>query len=250
MIPVQQNGSSATPGPGAITITTAPGNGGSVTVLPWIATARDNSLQQGTGNTGTTFDFSCRTASTCFMRGIKESIEIQTSSQMPWQWRRIAFTYKNTAEALGTIPGFYENSNGFARLMYNVTSGSTSDATALGNLRGLIFKGRLNVDWTDYFTAPLDGQRITVRYDKTRTLASGNGVGIIRKYPTWHSMNHNIVYDDSESGQNVVPAYYSIGGKAGMGDYYIVDMFQAGRGATSADQLSFACQSTLYWHEK
>lgn len=254
MIPVNQNGSSATPGPGALIITPTPGNGGITTFLPWIATARDNSLSQGSGNSGTVFEPAVRTSTSCYMRGLKEDVEIQTSSQLPWQWRRVCFTYKDTAEALGTtlggISGLYENSNGFGRLIYNVTSGSTPDALALNSLRTLMFRGRLNVDWVDYFTAPLDTTRISVRFDRTKTIASGNGMGVIRKYPMWHPMNKTLVYDDAESGQNTTPSYYSVGGKPGMGDYYVVDMFQPGQGSTSTDKLLFEAQATLYWHEK
>lgn len=254
MIPVAQNGSAATPGQGALNISSAPGNGGSVTILPWIATARDNSLVQGGSNAGTVFDDACRTSSTCYMRGLKENIEIQTSSGVPWQWRRICFTYKDAQEALGTgaggISGLYESSNGFGRLAYNATSGSTADNLAVSNLRGLIFKGQLNNDWLDYFTAPLDNSRISVKMDKTRTIASGNTNGVLRKYQMWLPMNQNLVYDDDEVGQNKTPSYYSVGGKPGMGDYYVVDLFQPGKGASSSDLLSFSPQATLYWHER
>lgn len=254
MLPVSQASASATPAPGAYTVTSAPGNGGVTTIFPWVSTARDNSTALNGPENGTIFDASTRTATTCFMRGLKETIEIQTSSGLPWQWRRVCFTTKDPANTLGTglggISGVYENSNGFQRLVYNTTSGAGADALALTTLRNIMFKGALNVDWLDYFTAPIDTARVTLKFDKTRTIASGNASGCIKKYPCWHSMNHNLVYDDDEVGSVENANYYSVSSKAGMGDYYVVDFFQPGKGATSSDQLSFEPQATLYWHEK
>lgn len=254
MLPVSQASSSATPSTGAIAVTNAPGNGGTVTIFPWICTARDNSTAVNGGETATIFDASSRTATTCYMRGLKESIEIQTSSGVPWQWRRVCFTTKDPGATLATggggISGFFENSNGFQRLVYNVTSGTTADALALTTLRNILFKGSLGIDWIDYFTAPLDTARVTVKFDKTRTISSGNTSGCIRKYPVWHAMNHNLVYDDDELGSVEGANYFSVASKAGMGDFYVVDFFQPGKGSTSTDQLSFEPQATLYWHEK
>lgn len=254
MLPVSQIGSSGTPSQGGYNVGNNPGNGGATTILPWIATCRDNSINTTSGEIGTIFQQSTRTATSCYMRGLREDIELQTSSAVPWQWRRVCFTTKDPAATIGTglggISGVYENSNGFQRHLYNVTSGTTPDAMALGLLRGAMFKGQLNIDWLDYMTAPIDTQRITLRYDKTRTIASGNQSGCIRKYKMWHGMNKTLVYDDDENGAVENASYYSVSSKAGMGDYYVVDIFAPGKGATASDALSFEPQATLYWHER
>lgn len=63
-------------------------------------------------------------------------------------------------------------------------------------------------------------------------------------------MNANLLYDDDEAGTSMVPSYFSTEGRAGMGDYYVLDIIAAGSGATSTDQLTFNPQTTLYWHER
>ncbi|AXB22631.1 capsid protein [Lepus americanus faeces associated genomovirus SHP111] len=250
MLSTFQGGSASTPGQGAYT--TFANN--AITIFPWVATGRDNSLIQGGAQAGTAFDSSTRSATTCYMRGLKEAIEIQTSTGLPWQWRRVCFTTKDPAGTLATgnggISGVFENSNGFQRLVYNVTSASTSDTLALNTLTAILFKGRINVDWFDYMTAPLDTLRVTVKFDRTRTIASGNQSGAIRKFNLWHPMNKNLVYDDDEVGGAENASYYSVASKAGMGDYYVIDMIVPGKGGTSSDGFSFEPQATLYWHEK
>ncbi len=255
MLPYSITGSAGTPSLGAYNIAggNAP-NGSPAWIFPWIATARDNSAQPNLAQ-GNKFTTPTRSATTCFMRGLKEAVEIQTSSGLPWQWRRVCFCLRDVAQALGyptgTYSGFLENSNGFVRPVYNATSNSTADAATLNALRSTMFKGQLNNDWLDYMTAPLDSTRIDIKYDRTRTIASGNASGCIRKFKMWHPMNKNLVYDDDETSGLEAASYYSTGGKQGMGDYYVVDFFMSGKGAVSStDVLSFEPQATLYWHEK
>jgi hypothetical protein len=63
-------------------------------------------------------------------------------------------------------------------------------------------------------------------------------------------MNHNLVYDDDENGDVESSSYNSTTSRAGMGDYYVIDMFQPGAGGSSTDLLQITTNSTLYWHEK
>lgn len=63
-------------------------------------------------------------------------------------------------------------------------------------------------------------------------------------------MNQNLVYDDDEAGAAEVTNRFSVDSKAGMGDYYIYDLFSPGTGGTSTDQIVIVPNSTLYWHEK
>lgn len=243
MLAVYQNGSSASPSAGNATV-----SGGGGTAFLWCATARDNTSNIS-GPGGTVFNDTCRTASTCYMRGLKENIEIQTNSGIPWQWRRICFTVKG----LNFITGFggaIENSNGFGRYLYNIYSGTSVDTPISSALTNLIFKGTLGQDWNDFTNAALDTSRITVKSDTTTIISSGNTSGKLKLYKRWYPMNANLVYDDDETGGAKVSRLYSTESKAGMGDYWIVDFFQPGIGSTSTDKMSFNPASTLYWHEK
>ena len=99
-------------------------------------------------------------------------------------------------------------------------------------------------------TAPTDNNRVSIKYDKTITLASGNEDGFIRSYKRWHRMGKTIVYDDDEQGAGETPGLFSVDGRAGMGDYYIMDMFRARQGSATTDQITVRPTATLYWHEK
>jgi len=211
----------------------------------WCATARDNTVSGG--NAGNIFDQATRTATTCFIRGVSEKIELQVTDGLPWQWRRICFTAKGL-QLLLTVGGTFglaiENSNGWQRAVNQVT-GTNRDA-----VESVLFKGQKNVDWFDQLVAPVDNSRVTIKYDKTITIASGNEDGCIRKYNRWMPMNHNLVYDDDEDGGGEHADQYSVQGKLGMGDYYILDYFRPRDGSGSDNHLSFAPQATLYWHER
>ena len=98
--------------------------------------------------------------------------------------------------------------------------------------------------------AKVDSERLTVKYDKTITLASGNEDGFIRKYPRYHRMGKNLVYSDDETGGTQTQSQFSVQAKAGMGDYWVVDIFRPRAGSTPSNQLIFSTESTLYWHEK
>lgn len=220
--------------------------GGNTYIFPWVATARDNTIGTTPGNV---FNAADRTATTCFMRGLKERIQIQTSSGMPWQWRRICFTMKGDDITLLNESGYklqLETSNGWARVVSN-----TGVASNLYNaIAPLLFKGASGVDWNNLFNAKIDNTRVSIKYDKTTPIRSGNASGMMKEYIRWHPMNKNLVYDDDENGEKEDEAIYSVDGRQGMGDYYVIDIIAAGTGATSTDQLSFNPSATLYWHER
>lgn len=212
----------------------------------WAASARPPTAD--TIRFGSVIDQATRTAVTCYMRGLAENVEVQISDGMPWQWRRICFTYKGIVSQYPPRPSFaygQETSAGVVRTL-NQPTGEVRD-----NLMGLIFKGSRGVDWQSEMIAPLDTSRISVKYDKTITIASGNDDGVIRSYKRWHPMNKNIVFnDDEEGGDTTLDNSFSVSSKAGMGDYLIADFLIPRIGSTVDNQLSFGTTSTLYWHEK
>ncbi|UOK20986.1 capsid protein [Chifec genomovirus UA13_98] len=218
----------------------------------WAATARD--LTTGTSLSTISLE-SARTATTCYMRGLSEKVRIQTNSGIPWFHRRICFTYKGQTPFLGTFSGdtgasnqFLENSDGMTRLWFNNNINGTPNY--INQCYGVLFKGAQGVDWSDTITAPLDTRRVTVKYDKTWTMQSGNTNGIVRERKLWHPMNKNLVYDDDEAGTAESTSYVSTESKAGMGDYYVVDIIQAGTGGSTSDLLQIQSTTSLYWHEK
>lgn len=222
----------------------------------WAATAQD--LTDGSGNLGTIAELAQRTATTCYMKGLSEHIRIQTSSALPWFWRRIVFTVKANAyfntygpsPPVGLNGPYFDGSQGISRLLINSNSQTVSQTNVVTSQQEFLFKGRSGVDWTDPILAPVDNTRVSVRYDKTMLFKSGNQSGTIRECKMYHPFNKNLVYDDDENGNNEATAYYSTSSKAGMGDVFVLDQFSCGTGATTTDLLQFGVNSTLYWHER
>lgn len=219
-------------------------------VFLWCATARD--LTDLSGNAYAREVQSARTSTTPYMKGLSEKIEIQTTTGVPWQWRRICFTYK------GPLPGssqtttfslYRESNTGYGRML-NSPSGNRNQG-AQYDLFYLLFRGQNSTDWMDPMTAKVDPTRVSLKYDKTVTIAAGNESGTIRKYNRYHAMEKTLVYDDDESGATMASNFLSTSGNQGMGDYYIVDLFRSRYGANiTTDFLVFGANATLYWHEK
>lgn len=219
-------------------------NGGGNTMFIWSPTARDLNKNVGFGTVG---DVASRTATNCFIRGLKESIEIQVSDGTPWQWRRIVFTAKGIQDLIPNTSSFqpyHETSFGMMRTL------NQPPATTKANIETLIFKGNNATDWNDVIVAPTDNSRVSILYDKVVSIASGNERGVIRRYNRWHGFNKSLVYDDDENGDSMATNNWSVTGKQGMGDVYIVDYFRSRVGATADNSLYFGPNATLYWHEK
>lgn len=221
--------------------------GGTTYMFPWIATARPG-VYDTAGQPATAIDQSCRTASRCYMKGVKEKIQVQTSDGTAWQWRRVCFTLKgpyiytqereNLRYSLLTSQGMVRVVNGAQTL------------SIFNTLQELMFQGKAGVDYLSPFTAKMDNDRVTTKYDKTFRLQSGNASGQMRNFNMWHPMNKNLMFDDDENGGGMDLGRYSTYAKQGMGDYYIVDIIAAGSGSLGSQFMSFEPSSTLYWHEK
>lgn len=214
-------------------------------IIPWIATARPALLNSELAHP---IDSATRTSTSCYMRGLKETITLASTTGAPWMWRRICFTIKGDGLTSLTGNNFtWWRATGGQGVVRNLTN-LFANTNALNAFKNQVFEGSEQYDWANIFNAKLDTKRISVKYDRTRTFSSGNASGIIRNIKMWHPMNHNIVYDDDEIAGSVVTTPYSTDAKPGMGDYYVVDMFQ-GVGAFT-DQLRLSIEAKLYWHEK
>lgn len=189
-----------------------------------------------------------RSRETCFMRGFKERIRVQSNSGLTWKWRRVTFTTKG--------PAFYELAPD-GTLYYanwpntgNVRVLSQTDNAWRSRMDQILFKGAFGRDYRTYMDAVIDRDVITVKSDVTRTISSGNAQGVWKTYDIWHPMNGNLVYSDDENGDGMTTSGFSTSSKMGMGDYYIIDFFQPSLTGTSTDRLLIDMTSTLYWHEK
>lgn len=220
-------------------------------VCVWNSTAQ--SLYTS-GNYNTIVDQAARTSTTCYMRGLSEHIRIQTSSGLPWFWRRICFTTKGNFPTSGsTAPinpenWFIDTSSGISRLWLNLNINSSTGA--LISIQEILFRGQQGKDWDDYLTAPVDPTRVTCKYDKTIIFKSGNANGIVSEKKLWHKMNRNLVYGDDENGDSELTSMFSTDAKPGMGDYMVIDIILPGTGGTASDLLQLRSTSTLYWHER
>lgn len=232
--------------PGPLYITGATG-----ALCVWNSTAQ--SLYTS-NNYNTIVDQAARTSTTCYMRGLSEHIRIQTSSGLPWFWRRICFTTKGDFPTSGsTAPinpenWFVDTSSGISRLWLNLNINNSSGA--LGSIQEVLFRGTQGKDWDDYLTAPVDPTRVTKKYDVTRRLTSGNALGVVREHKLYHKMNANLVYGDDENGDAEQTSLFSTDAKPGMGDFMVVDIILPGTGGTASDLMQLRSTSTLYWHEK
>ena len=234
-----------TPGTFVLGGATYSGGTGAVFQTVWCPTARP--AESYTGITGSPLQKQIRQNSNCFMRGVKESIMANTNSGITWKWRRICFTMKGDTVNQGnpdpdTSSVFRQTSNGMMRLW-------TQEAGTIGAVNAVVFKGQNGTDWSDHFAAKTDSTQVTVKFDKTFIISSGNSQGVVRKMKLWHPMNKTLIYEDDENGDVMTPSPFSVESKAGMGDYYIYDIVEP-NGGTSEDTLVLDSQATLYWHER
>nr|QXN75546.1 MAG: capsid protein [Genomoviridae sp.] len=214
-------------------------------VFLFAATARQKISNASTKSSVS--DTASRTASTCYMRGLKERWDISTTSGTPWKWRRIVFTLKGTAAVfadLATEPIVVRDPvNGYLRPITNLL---TNRAT----LESYIFRGTTGIDWNDHMIAPLDNDRVTVLHDSTKLLNAGNERGVTRTNKYWHGFNKNLEYDDDEVGGTETNNSFSTLGKKGLGDVLVADFVSPAQGSLTTDRMFVKVASTLYWHER
>lgn len=208
-----------------------------------------------------------RSATTCFMRGLKESMDCATNDGTSWNWRRICFSLKEGYKLLvpnvgpptsGDIQNkvyLEDPSLGYVRQwtnIYNSFSGSNR-----GYIDQILFKGTRQFDWVDPFTAQVDKDRVRLHFDKMMTIKSGNASGTIRNMKFWHPMNKNLTYSEDELGfqeggtsSGPYAQVYASSGAKGMGDYFVLDIVNSNPAATTSSTLQWNSTSTMYWREK
>lgn len=235
--------------------TSVPATNGGEAFL-WMATARGITIDNTSGESNVN-DTATRTATKCFMVGLKERIEIKTNTDDPWRWRRVVFKFKGEDiirpaagdEENRVVEPWLETSNGYARLFPKITNtGDLEIGTLNARLQEHLFKGVFQKDWDSVMNAKLTSDHVDIISDKLRTIQSQNGKGRFRTVKEWIPFNKTLIYNDFETGGDVTAKEISAMSKDSMGDVYIADFFEP---ITSGSQLlNFWPQSTLYWHER
>lgn len=176
-----------------------------------------------------------RNSTTPFYRGYSETVSLTTNSNAPWRWRRVIFA----AKGLRPTTSFSLTSRGYTRVM----APFADDATFTQ-----LFKGEVLKDYNDVMDAKLDLNRAKVLYDKTRVLRTGSGPHHHR-FKMWHPLNKTVHYDEDETGDNESTTHWSTTGSRGLGDVFILDMFNSPL-SSNDNTLTVKPQGTLYWHER
>jgi len=228
---------------------------GPVTLL-WCPTKRQRLTSDAPGSVPNVADDSTRTSSTCFYRGLKEKYIISTDGSSAWRWRRICFTFKSDAftHLPNELPGIYSTvlsnltSNGYARSLNAFNEAEPRQQDMLNRINAYVFQGTQFTDWSTSFTAKTDPDRISVKYDRTFTIQSGNDSGVIKDFNFWHPMNRNLHYDEDEIGGTTQNGDLSALIPRSMGDYYVMDIVTCND--SNAERLLMQPTATLYWHER
>jgi len=113
----------------------------------------------------------------------------------------------------------------------------------------VVLRGSQGVDYSDIMTAPTESKNYKFFHDSTKVIRSGNDSGTTRVFDIYHPLNKRIQYEDRELGGEWDETLFSTSGKPGMGDFYILDIFQPPFGVTDSAIL-VEPTSTFYWHEK
>lgn len=214
--------------------------------MVFVPTARDRTIA-GTSDPNSE---ARRTATSTYARGYAERVTISTNSGLPWRWRRIVFMFKGTSLIADNADQFYyeRTTQGMSRLQ--IPTKTANDVT----MDQTIFQGSLDVDWASRMDAPLDRTRIKVVSDVTRTFNPGNQTGTSRTFNTFYPINHTLIYNDDEYGNDTLDVYFSSTHPASCGDMYIVDYFSSMALPepllSGTSQIAVQCEGRYYWHER
>lgn len=235
MVPANWDGTAWIPGSQVMAPT-----GGAIYRHLWPATARN------TVEFSSAYSKAKRNRKKVFIKGLKEVVHMETTTDECWQWRRIVFSVKALSrhtDAAGQVA--FNTANGYMRAVKEIPSGTFRDS-----IEEILFQGKTQIDWLTSMVAPINTSGVTLHSDVTRTLQSKNNTGFMRTYKIWTPINKTLVYADEENGPNYDPSLWSVDDKRGMGDLYVYDLFRPGLNAQPADVLDWRPNATLYWHER
>jgi len=194
-----------------------------------------------------------RNTTETFSVGYRERVQLDVTGGGTLMWRRIVFMLKGAdlrtamdSGHIGNIPNqlYWELTEGGCNRVIGPLdpAGNSQD-----ELTSYVFRGQENVDWSNFFTAPLDTHRVTVKSDRVRTIRPGNDTGASRSYKLWYPIRRNLIYEDDMESDVVGDQPFSTAGLRGIGDMYVLDImgFTAGTGT-----YKFTPEGSYYWHER
>lgn len=201
---------------------------------------------------------SFRTSTRPFIKGLFEQYQIAAADASVWEHRRIVWSSKDVYSATVAANIGAMSAQGDAvsyrvfRDMSGVTSGNYTDLQT--RLYDVVFQGIDSVDWRTPFLAKVDRSRVNLLSDTKYQISTNNAVPRTKYKKFWTPINRTIQYDDEENGLNVSPSPISVSSKSGMGNIFVLDLFQCVNKdpATTAGNavLQVSSSQTLYWHEK
>jgi hypothetical protein len=214
-------------------------------------TARTAGYVTDAGDRVLTASSSERRKTKCFVRGYKETMEMQTTDASVWVWRRIVFSTIGLAEQFSPeLLYFRDDVRGYARTTFDLNSGTVEADQYQGMVYGRLFDGLEGVDWSSPFTAKTNPQEVRVYSDRTTTLQSPNSDrGTYRNYKNWYPINRSIIYNDDEAGDAAKASNTVAKGTpyGNMGDLFVVDFFRSVGPDTAG--LQIVPHGKYYWHE-
>ena len=181
-----------------------------------------------------------RNRTTVYQKGLREHLQLDIDDGNPLRWRRIVFEtkeYRNDAARLIV-------SNDVKRL---ITPMSVAE---FGNLASALFEGSEGNDWSTTFTAKVDLNRVKLHSDKSRILRSGNDHTHSHSFRVYYPFEKNFTYDEDEFADGKTSSVYATSGLKGMGDVYVLDIFQNVGGDVDDWRAIWRANATMYWHEK
>lgn len=196
--------------------------------------------------TGETEDANgARTAESTYVRGIKEKIFVTINGGSPLRWRRIIYSTKDRAS--GVTSGSYQAQIAGGIRVRPMQVQNPASVTALGLQ---IMTGNQGQDYLTLLSGKTDPHKVLVHHDSTRILNPENATGYAREHDFWTPINKTLIYDDNEFGEDETSSPWSTLGRLGLGNIFILDIFDIALTTTPATTFQFIPATTYYWHEK
>lgn len=183
-----------------------------------------------------------RTATQCFAKGIKETINFNVQGPSPVRWRRMVVSLQNALIPISHYQAF-SSTLGYSRPMDNLAA--SPDFVAL---TAAIFEGTQNNDWFNIFDAKLDTNLLRVHQDRNIIVNNGNQTGSTRIIKNWIPINKNLRYGDDEFGEDMISTGLAAPTRGNLGNVFIIDFFEPTIGTDTV--INFNPHTTYYWHEK
>lgn len=239
MLSAAWDGAAYVPGPLVLT-----GGNAEINTIFWAASARLPFVgveDPGQNN---------REKSEIYLRGYRCDMQVEITTNQPWEWRRIVFSVKGLGHHLATNDFIAHTfANGYMRGVRELDDYETTD-NYYNEIKHILFRGEDGTDWTSEMTAPIRTKNVTVHSDRTRILRSQNSAGHLHKFKQWVPFNRPFTYADSEAGGQMTRSPFGVDSKQGTGDVFFIDFYRTLNSSSATDILNVSEVTTMYWHER